>query len=168
MGSLQAPHQEHNPRYQEQEMRPQTYQIYADAARSGSSRRPTETPPPAGLDPRGRTYEGEGRCRPPPLLPPLRAGHRTIGEGGRRLRILHIRPQGPKTRTKHRQRRGGRGETHLRRARGVEGESNCTRRGWRPDTGHRGRAGGRPTEARRRGGREGREGGERSHQQPSF
>ena len=63
MESLQAPHQEHDPRHQAQETWTQTYQIYADTARPGTSRRPTETPPTAGPDPRGQTYEGEGRRR---------------------------------------------------------------------------------------------------------
>ena len=34
MESLQAPHQEHDPRHQAQETWTQTYQIYADAAAS--------------------------------------------------------------------------------------------------------------------------------------
>ena len=63
MGSLQAPHQEHDPRHQAQGTRTQAYQIYADVARPGASRRPTEAPPTAGPDPRGQTYEGEGRRR---------------------------------------------------------------------------------------------------------
>ena len=159
MGSLQAPHQKHNPRYQGQEMRPQTYQIYADAARSGSSRRPTETPPPAGLDPRGRTYEGEGRRRPPPTS---RSPHHR-GRGKETANPPHPTP-GPKNENQAPAAERREGRNPLAKSQGGRGGEQLHTE--RMATGHRppGKGGGQTY----RGKKEGRKGGERGRREEPF